>query len=83
MDCVKHVTTVGGTEPHIYIHDNARSHTAATMDFLRRWQLEILEHPPYSPDMIQCDCDLFSKVKEPLKGTMGGSPADIRENPVR
>ena len=28
--------------------DNARSHTAAATDLLRRWQWEILEHPPYS-----------------------------------
>ena len=50
-------------------HDNARSHTAAVMDLLRRWQWEILEHPPYSPDMSPWDCDLFAKVKEPLRGT--------------
>ena len=38
-------------------------------DLLRRWQWEILEHPPYSPDMSPCDYDLFAKVKEPLRGT--------------
>ncbi|KAJ4450622.1 hypothetical protein ANN_02050 [Periplaneta americana] len=37
----------------IILHDNATSHTAAAVkDLLRRWQWEILEHPPYSPDMI-------------------------------
>ena len=36
---------------------------------LRRWQLEILEHPPYSPDMSPHDYDLFAKMKEPLRGT--------------
>ncbi|KAJ4450773.1 hypothetical protein ANN_02203 [Periplaneta americana] len=36
----------------IILHDNARSHTAAAVkDLLRRWQWEILEHPPYSPDI--------------------------------
>ena len=39
------------------------------MDLLRRWQWQILEHPPYSPDMSPCDYDLFAKVKEPLRGT--------------
>ena len=36
----------------IILYDNARSHTAAAaaMDLLRRWQWEILEHPPYPPD---------------------------------
>ena len=44
----------------IILHDNSRSHTAAAVtDLLRRWQWEILEHPPYSPDMIPCDYDLF------------------------
>ena len=54
----------------IILHDKARSHTtAAVTDLLRRWQWEILEHPPYSPDMSPCDYDLFAKVKEPLRGT--------------
>ena len=35
----------------IILHDNARSHTTvAVMDLLHRWQWQILEHPPYSPD---------------------------------
>ena len=53
----------------ILLHDNARSHTAAVTDLLRRWQWEILEHPPYSPDMSSCDYSLFAQVKEPLRGT--------------
>ena len=61
-------TTLVGTEP-IILRDNARSHTAAATDLLRRWQWEILEHPPYSPDMSPCEYDLFAKVKEPLRGT--------------
>jgi transposase len=53
----------------IILHDNARSHTAnAVTDLLRRWRWEILEHPPYSPDMSPCDYDLFAKMKEPLRG---------------
>ena len=61
-------TTLGGTEPH-HSSWHARSHTAAVTDNLRRWQWEILEHPPYSPDMSPCDYDFFVKVKEPLLGT--------------
>ncbi|PSN42070.1 hypothetical protein C0J52_16390 [Blattella germanica] len=67
--------TAQNTAPHfmvqrpIILHENARCHTAAAIrDLLRRWQWEILEHPPYSPDMSPCDYDLFSKVKEPLRG---------------
>ena len=51
------------------LHDNARSRSAAVTDLLRCWQWEILEHPPYSPDVSPCDYDLFIKVKEPLRGT--------------
>ncbi|KAJ4435479.1 hypothetical protein ANN_18095 [Periplaneta americana] len=47
----------------VILHDNARSHTTAAVvkDLLRRWQWEILEHPPYSPDMGPCNYDLFVK----------------------
>jgi len=49
----------------IVLHDNARCHVANNITFLlRRWQWEILEHPPYSPDMSPCDFDLFPKLKE-------------------
>jgi hypothetical protein len=49
----------------IILHDNARAPTAdAVEDLLRRW--EILEHPPYSPDISPCDYDPFTKMKEPL-----------------
>ena len=59
----------GGAEHHLF-HDNPRSLIAAAVtDLLRRWQWVILEHPPYSPDMSPCDYDLFTKVKEPLRGT--------------
>ena len=52
----------------IILNENARSHTAAdVVDLLHRWQWEILEYPPYSPDMSPCDYDLFAKVKEPLR----------------
>ena len=53
----------------VILHDNARSHTdAAVTELLLCWQWEILDHPPYSPNMSPCDYDLFAKVKEPLRG---------------
>ena len=49
----------------IILHDNARNHTAAAVtDLLRRWQWEILEHPPYSSDVSPCDYDLLARVKD-------------------
>ena len=66
-DCVKHLVV----ENPIILHDNARSHTAAAVsDIVRLWQWEILEHPPYSPDMSPCDYDLLAKVKQLLRGTL-------------
>ena len=54
----------------IILEDNARNRTAAAVtDLLRLWQWEILEHPPYSPDMSSCDYHLFEKVKETLQVT--------------
>ena len=62
-------TTLCGTEP-IILHDNERSHTtAAVMHLMHHWQWDILEHPPYSPDMSPCNYNLFAKVKEPQRGT--------------
>ena len=70
----------------IILHDNARSHTAAVTDLLGRWQWEILEHPPYSPDMSPCDYDLFAKVKESLWGTKYSTRDELIraiERPIR
>ena len=36
----------------VILHDNAPPHTAmCVMDLVRRWRWEILEHPPYIPDL--------------------------------
>ncbi|KAJ4444345.1 hypothetical protein ANN_06137 [Periplaneta americana] len=44
----------------IVLHGGTRSHIAAlVVNLLRRWNWEILEHPPYSPDMSPRDFDLF------------------------
>jgi transposase len=49
----------------IILHDNVRAHTAdAVKDLFHHWPREILEHPPYSPNMSPCDYDLFDKMKE-------------------
>ena len=71
------MTTLGGTDP-IILHDNARNHTAAAVtDLLCRWQWEILEHPPYSPDMSPCNYDLFAKVIEPVRGSRYNTRAEL------
>lgn len=50
-------------------HDNASSHTAKqTIDYLATANVELLGHPPYSPDLAPCDFYLFPKIKEKLRG---------------
>lgn len=52
-------------------HDNASSHTARrTIDYLVTSNVELLGHPPYSPDLAPCDFYLFPKIKEKLRGKL-------------
>ncbi|KAI6655666.1 Transposase [Oopsacas minuta] len=49
--------------------DNASSHSAKlSKDFLDVEGLELLPHPPYSPDLAPCDIWLFPKLKIYLQG---------------
>lgn len=50
-------------------HDNAPAHTAApTLDFLHERGVQLVSHPPYSPDLAICDFGLFPEMKEHLRG---------------
>lgn len=50
-------------------HDNARPHTAIrTIDFLNDTRVQLLPHPPYSPDLAPCDFWLFPFLKKHLRG---------------
>ena len=54
---------------NVMLHDNATPHKAICVrDLLRRWRWEVLEHPPYSQDLLPCDYDLIPKLKAPLRG---------------
>ena len=53
----------------IILHDDASPHKAICVrGLLRRWRWEVLEHPPYLPDLSPCDYDLIPKLKAPLRG---------------
>ena len=53
----------------IILHDNATPHGAVNVTFLSgRYEWEILEHPPYSPDISPCNFDVFPKIKEDMRG---------------
>ena len=49
-------------------HDNAAPHAAEVVTkYLKRERVDILPHPPYSPDLAPCDFFLFPKIKKELK----------------
>ena len=48
----------------VFHWDNAPVHTAVTVrKFLEKKNLELLENPPYSPDLAPADYFLFPKLK--------------------
>ena len=74
---LRSTTSVRGVLLH---HDNASSHTAAeTLDFLEAEGVQLVTHPPYSPDLAPCDFWLFPKVKEQLRGRRFSSDSEALE----
>ena len=53
------------------MHDNARPQAQETVEHLG---LEVLPHPPYSPDLGASDYHHFG----PMKKMLGGGGAEIR-----
>jgi hypothetical protein len=53
----------------ILFDNNAQYHMVQIIqDLLQCWNWEVLDHPPYSPDMHPRDYNLFMKMKETLQG---------------
>ena len=53
----------------LYHHDNAPSHWASTtQETIDRGSIEVLGHPPYSPDLAPCDFFVFPTLKKILGG---------------
>ena len=51
------------------LHDKAPAHkSAAGQEYLKESGLNVLDHPPYSPDLFSCDFWLFPRLKEMLAG---------------
>ncbi len=60
-------------------HDNASSHTAApTLALIGESHIEMLAHPPYSPDLAPCDFWAFPFMKNHLRGHKFQSIADVQ-----
>ena len=65
-------------------HDNAPAHKAIIVnEFLAKNSTNLIEQPPYSPDLAPADFFLFPKLKLPLRGTRFQSIEDIKENSRR
>jgi histone-lysine N-methyltransferase SETMAR len=53
----------------IILHDNAHPHTANSVrNTLQRFGWEVLQHPPYSPDLSLCDFHIFGDLKRDIHG---------------
>jgi len=52
------------TKGIILLHDNAQPHTVArTNALIKLFNLDIFDHPPYSPDLAPSNYHLFTKMK--------------------
>lgn len=58
-------------------HDNASSHTSAqAKEFLTGQNIELMGHPPYSPDLAPNDFFLFPHIKNKLRGQRFSTPEE-------
>ena len=63
----------------ILLHDNARPHTAQmTVAKLQELELEILHHPPYSPDLAPTDYHFFRNLDNFLIGKQFNSDNAVK-----
>jgi len=61
-------------------HDNACPHTAAvTVETVQQLGFELLQHPPYSPDLTPSDYHIFGPRKEALRVRTFTSDEEVKE----
>ncbi|GBM25953.1 Histone-lysine N-methyltransferase SETMAR [Araneus ventricosus] len=57
------------TSGDVFIHDNARPHSAiVTQQLLEQFKWDVCDHPAYSPDLATSDFHLFPELKNSLGG---------------
>ncbi|GFW27521.1 mariner Mos1 transposase [Trichonephila clavipes] len=65
----------------VFLHDNARPHTAnVTKTLLRGFGWDVFDHPPHSPDLAPSDFHLFLHLKSFLAGKHFNNDKELREN---
>lgn len=78
--CLPQVKTAATTHhitPMILHHDNAPPHRAQeTTDWLNENRVQLMTHPPYSPDLAPCDFFIFNRVKKELRGHRFNDPQE-------
>ena len=61
--------------------NNARPHAAAlTQNLLHEFGWEVLDHPPYSPDLAPSDYHLFTDLKKWLGGQRFDSNDELKSS---
>jgi histone-lysine N-methyltransferase SETMAR len=64
----------------VLLHDNARPHSAnRTRDLLRRYHWDVLDHPPYNPDLALSDFHLFGPLKKHLGGRRFATDGEVQQ----
>ncbi|KAL4126639.1 hypothetical protein QTP88_010851 [Uroleucon formosanum] len=62
------------------LHDNARPHTAnVTKQLLDSFGWDVLNHPPYSPDLASSDYHLFTFLKKHMGGKKFSTDEEVME----
>ena len=62
------------------LHDNAPAHCAIRVhQFMAQRGVPVLNHPPYSPDLVPADFFLFPRLKSIMKGTRFADVVAIQE----
>lgn len=60
--------------------DNARPHVAQkTMSLIQEFGWEVIDHPPYSPDVAPSDYHLFPALKKDLGGRKFATDEEVRQ----
>ena len=62
------------------LHDNTRPHSVhITTALLEKFKWDILDHPPYNPDLTPSDFHLFLHLKKHLAGQKFGDDDEVQE----
>ncbi len=67
------------TREFLLHHDNAPVHTTVlTLAFIGSNDIEMVPHPPYSPDLAPCDYFIFPRLKNMLRGHRHNNINDMK-----